>query len=86
MLTVEIDHKGGRPKEKPLHDVTVSTTSLLDVGIDKYESHRYQKIATSTGGVNPHLTQLIEERGKGEAAEFAAKEIERKSRFGRSEN
>jgi len=45
MHKVEIDHKGGRPKEKRLHDETVSKTSLADVGIDKNESHRYQQMA-----------------------------------------
>ena len=34
-----------------------------------------ERQATSTGGANPQLTQKIEEAGKGEAADIAAKEI-----------
>ena len=46
LLTREIDHKGGRPKEKRFHRATVSKTKLSDVGIDRIESHRYQQIAS----------------------------------------
>ena len=44
MLKEEELDKGGRPSENRLHDVT-SLSKLSDLGIEKIQSHRWQKIA-----------------------------------------
>lgn len=41
----DIPHEGGRP-EKPLHDATVIVKPTLDnLGIERTQSHRWQRIA-----------------------------------------
>ncbi len=40
-------HQGGRPTGNPSHDVT----SLKDLGIERMQSHRYQRVVKKTVNV-----------------------------------
>jgi len=46
MLDGSLPHKGGRPKRKRSHHVTVSPVQLKEIGVTKMQSSRWQSIAT----------------------------------------